>query len=168
MGAKDQKTEALGRDVEPGGDTLVELSQYEPYVKPGFLGMFESKYVVVCSFVVRLGGFLFGYDQGVVSIILTTDQFITVFPRISDESASGAFWKGFLTALLQLGAVLGAFNQGWIAEKISRKRSIALAACIFIVGSIMQTAAHDYSLLVVGRFIGGIGVGMLSMVVPMW
>ena len=60
MGAKDQKTEALGRDVEPGGDTLVELSQYEPYVKPGFLGMFESKYVVVCSFVVRLGGFLFG------------------------------------------------------------------------------------------------------------
>jgi predicted MFS family arabinose efflux permease len=79
----------------------------------------------------------------------------------------GSFWKGFLTALLQLGAVIGAFNQGWIAERMSRKRSITLAACIFIVGSAMQTGASDYATLVVGRFIGVIGVGMLSMVVPM-
>ena len=129
-------------------DSLAELTQYEPYVKPGFFGMFQSKYVVICAFVVRLGGFLFGYDQGVVSIILTTDQFINVYPRISDNAPSGAFWKGFLTALLQLGAVIGAFNQGWIADKISRKRSITLAACIFVVGSAMQTGSSDYVLLV--------------------
>lgn len=89
-------------------------------------------------------------------------------PRIADDAPNGGFWKGFLTALLQLGAVIGAFNQGWIAERISRKYSITVAACIFIIGSVMQTAAFDYALLVVGRLIAGIGVGMLSMVVPMY
>jgi len=50
-------------EPKPREDTLLELSQYEPYVKPGLRGMFQSKYVVACSFLVRLGGFLFGYDQ---------------------------------------------------------------------------------------------------------
>lgn len=54
----------------------------------------------------------------------------------------------------------GAFNQGWLSEKISRKYSICVAVCIFIVGSVLQTAAVDYAMLAVGRFIGGIGVGM--------
>jgi len=54
----------------------------------------------------------------------------------------------------------GAFNQGWVSEKISRKYSIVVAVCIFIVGSTLQTAAVDYAMLVVGRLIGGIGIGM--------
>ena len=104
------KSDEVGK---PRKDSLTaELSEYEPYVKPGFFGMWQSKFVVICAFVVRLGGFLFGYDQGVISIILTTDQFIGTFPRIADDAPNGAFWKGFLTALLQLGAVMGALNQG--------------------------------------------------------
>ena len=46
-----------------GGGSLTELGQYEPYVKPGFAGMFQNKYILAISFIVRLGGFLFGYDQ---------------------------------------------------------------------------------------------------------
>ena len=83
--------------------------------------------------------------------------------------ASGAgFWKGLLTAMIELGALIGAFNQGWVADKISRKYSIVVAVCIFIVGSILQTASFNYSMLVVARLIGGIGIGMLSMVVPLY
>lgn len=51
-------------------------------------------------------------------------------------------------------------NQGWIADTISRKWSILLAGCIFIVGSAIQTSAVDFGMLVAARFIGGIGVGM--------
>jgi MFS family permease len=47
------------------------------------------------------------------------------------------FWKGLLTALIELGAFLGALNQGWIADKISRKYSIIVAAVIFIIGSVL-------------------------------
>jgi sugar phosphate permease len=70
--------------------------------------------------------------------------------------------------LVDIDVLPGAFNQGWIAEKISRKYSICVAVCIFVVGSVLQTAAQNYAMLVVGRLIGGIGVGMLSMVVPMY
>ncbi|KIW37245.1 uncharacterized protein PV06_10587 [Exophiala oligosperma] len=147
-------------------DALVELR--ETYVKPGFRGTLQSKYVVLCAFIVRLGGFLFGYDQGVISIILVMDQFTDRFPRVSDTASGGGFWKGLMTAMIELGAFIGAFNQGWIAEKISRKYSICVAVCIFVVGSVLQTAAQDYAMLIVGRLIGGIGIGMLSMVVPMY
>lgn len=51
-------------------------------------------------------------------------------------------------------------NQGWIADVISRKWSILLAGCIFIVGSTLQTSAVNFGMLVAARFIGGIGVGM--------
>ncbi|KAJ9497577.1 hypothetical protein H2202_007001 [Exophiala xenobiotica] len=167
---KDGTTESPSDSVTVGSNTNddnpVELR--ETYVKPGFRGTFQSKYVVLCAFIVRLGGFLFGYDQGVISIILVMDQFTDRFPRVSDTASGGGFWKGFMTAMIQLGACFGAFNQGWIAEKISRKYSICVAVCIFVVGSIIQTAAQDYAMLVVGRLIGGVGVGMLSMVVPMY
>ncbi|EOD43235.1 putative mfs monosaccharide protein [Neofusicoccum parvum UCRNP2] len=147
-------------------DTMVELR--ENYVKSGFMGMFQSKYVVLCAFVVRLGGFLFGYDQGVISIILVMDQFLDRFPRVSDTASGGGFWKGFMTAMIQLGALIGAINQGWIAERISRRYSIIVAVIIFVIGSAIQTGAVDYAMLVVGRLIGGVGVGMLSMVVPLY
>lgn len=51
-------------------------------------------------------------------------------------------------------------NQGWIADKISRKWSIFLAACIFLIGSAIQTGSVNYGMLTGARFIGGIGVGM--------
>ena len=70
--------------------------------------------------------------------------------------------------MLELGAFIGAFNQGWVADKISRKYSTVVAVCIFAVGSVLQTAAADYPMLVVARLIGGVGIGMLSMVAPLY
>lgn len=70
--------------------------------------------------------------------------------------------------MIELGALIGALNQVWIADKISRKYSIVLAVTVFIMGSILQTAAVDYAMLVVARLIGGIGIGMLSMVAPLY
>ena len=70
--------------------------------------------------------------------------------------------------MIELGALIGALNQGWIADKYSRKYSIVIAVCIFVVGSVLQASAIDYAMLVVARFIGGLGIGMLSMVVPLY
>ena len=95
-------------------------------------------------------------------------QFLDRFTRVSETASGAGFWKGLLTAMIELGAFVGALNQGWIADKISRKYSIVLAVVIFIFGSILQTAAVDYAMLVVARFIGGIGIGALSMVAPLY
>lgn len=115
-----------------------------------------------------MGGFMFGYDQGVVSVTLTMDQFLARFPEVSPDAAGAGFQKGLLTAMIELGAFVGAMNQGWIADKISRKWSIMLAVWIFIFGSALQTGSMDFSMLLGARFVGGIGVGMLSMVGPLY
>ncbi|CAI7638650.1 unnamed protein product [Penicillium bialowiezense] len=143
-------------------------SDREPYGPPGLKGLVANPFVLLCAACSTLGGLLFGYDQGVVSVILVMDQFLTEFPRIDEGNPGSGFAKGLLTAMIELGALVGALNQGWIADKISRRYSIIVAVIIFTIGSILQTAAYGYPMLVVARLIGGVGIGMLSMVAPLY
>lgn len=95
-------------------------------------------------------------------------NFLDRFERVSETASGAGFWKGLMTAMIDLGALIGAINQGWIADKISRSYSIIVTVFFFTIGSVLQTAAVDYPMLVVGRFIGGVGIGMLSMVAPLY
>lgn len=70
--------------------------------------------------------------------------------------------------MLELGAFLGCFFMPALADKISRKWAISAVVVVFCVGAIIQTAAMNYATLVVGRFIGGIGVGTLAMGAPLY
>ncbi|KAJ5567029.1 General substrate transporter [Penicillium sp. DV-2018c] len=144
------------------------ISDREPYGPPGLKGLLTNQFVVLCAACSTLGGLLFGYDQGVVSVILVMDQFLLEFPRIEESHPGSGFAKGLLTAMIELGALIGAFNQGWIADKISRRYSILVAVAIFTLGSVLQTAAYGYPMLTVARLIGGVGIGMLSMVAPLY
>lgn len=132
----------------------------EPYGPSGFRGIFATRYVTLCAAFSAIGGFLFGYDQGVISVTLTMDSFLDRFPDVSDHAAGAGFKKGLMTAMITLGALIGALNMGWIADWLSRKRSIMVAVVIFCIGSALQTSAVDYGMLVGGRFIGGLGIGM--------
>ncbi|KAK7533663.1 putative MFS monosaccharide transporter [Phyllosticta citricarpa] len=156
------------KEVAPTRSDRPVCETRESYGPPGFRGLLTSHYVLLCASFSAMGGLLFGYDQGVVSVILVMPQFLEWFPQVSASASGGGFYKGLLTAMIELGALLGAFNQGWIADKISRKYSIVLAVIIFTIGSALQTAAQDYAMLVVARLIGGIGIGMLSMVAPLF
>ncbi|KAJ5653702.1 hypothetical protein N7490_000705 [Penicillium lividum] len=164
----------LSKTLSPDGGTIEGFSHHaeditadrEPYGPPGLRGLASNPFVLMCAVCSTLGGLIFGYDQGVVSVILVMDQFLEEFPRL--EGSGESFWKGLLTAMIELGALLGAFNQGWIADKISRRYSILVAVAIFTIGSVLQTAAVDYPMLVVARLIGGVGIGMLSMVAPLY
>lgn len=113
----------------------------------------------MCAAFSAIGGLLFGYDQGVISVTLVMDHFLDRFPEVSDSAPGAGFKKGLMTAMITLGAFIGALNQGWIADWISRKRSLMVAVVVFVIGSALQTAAVNYAMLVVGRFIGGIGIG---------
>lgn len=87
-------------------------------------------------------------------------QFLDRFTRIDTGASNADFWKGLLTAMLQLGAFVGAFNMGWIADKYSRKYSIVIAVVVFTIGSALQVGAVDYGMLTTARTIGGAGIGM--------
>ena len=73
-----------------------------------------------------------------------------------------------MTAMLELGAFLGALMAGFLADKYSRRISIAIGLVWFAIGSATQTASSHYNTLVVGRTLGGVGVGLLSSTAPMY
>ncbi len=73
-----------------------------------------------------------------------------------------------MTAMLELGAFLGALQAGFVADKYSRRLCIAVGLGWFIVGSTIQTSSFHFAQLVVGRTIGGVGIGLLSSTAPMY
>lgn len=159
--------------IQNNGDIFIHHSEAvwehrDTYGPSGFRGVLTNYYAALCAAFAAIGGMIFGYDQGVVSVILVMPQFLAEFTRISDTASGAGFWKGLLTAMIELGALIGAINQGWIADKISRKYSIVVAVTIFTIGSVLQTASISYAMLVTARLIGGIGIGMLSMVAPLY
>lgn len=147
-------------DIEQAPTSLpTNPAEFIAYGPNGIRGLFSSGYVFGAAFLASLGGFSFGYDQGVISIINVMDQFHTVFPRAETD-----FGKGFMTGMLLLGAFLGCLFMPYLCDKLSRKWALTAAVVVFDIGAIIQTAAQDYGTLVAGRTIGGIGVGTLAMV----
>ncbi|KAK3680539.1 hypothetical protein LTR37_021191 [Vermiconidia calcicola] len=114
-----------------------------------------------------LGGLLYGYNQGVFSGVLVMDSFSDHMGDYVQNQTK----KGWLTAILELGAWLGRLYSGFLAEIISRKYAILVNTIIFIVGVVIQctavTSAGQNSILA-GRFITGMGVGSLPMIIPMY
>ncbi|CAE6427073.1 unnamed protein product [Rhizoctonia solani] len=88
--------------------------------------------------------------------------FIAVFASL------GGLLYGWLVAILELGAWFGVLCTGQLADKMGRKRTILLAVVVFVIGVIVQTAAFKPVSIFVGRFITGLGVGSLSMAVPLY
>jgi MFS family permease len=78
--------------------------------------------------------------------------------------------KGWLTSILELGAWTGTLYSGFLAEIISRKYAIIVNTCVFIIGVIVQLTAISagHNAILGGRFVVGMGVGSLSMIVPMY
>ncbi|KAF4553587.1 Sugar (and other) transporter-like protein 63 [Elsinoe fawcettii] len=141
----------------------VTLDADVAYGPDGIRGLRVSPYVLGAAFLASLGGFSFGYDQGVISIINVMDQFHATFPRTET-----AFGTGFMTGMLLLGAFVGCIFMPYLADTISRKWALTVVVVIFNIGAIIQTAATNYAMLVVGRAIGGIGVGTLAMGAPLY
>jgi len=120
---------------------------------------FNNSYIIGISFISALGGYLFGFDFAVISGAL---------PFLRSQFMLNAVWEGFLTGSLALGCIVGCLIAGNLAEKYGRKPGLMLAAFIFAVSSIAIALASSLTFFVILRFIAGIGVGMASMLCPMY
>ncbi|CAO3687204.1 hypothetical protein G6F70_007740 [Rhizopus microsporus] len=114
-----------------------------------------------------IGGFLFGYDIGVISGVLAMPTFPTYFGMQGDP-ATVATMKGNIVSLLQAGCCAGALLVNFLADPLGRRWTIVLSSFVFIIGSILQVAAQNLATMLAGRFFGGMGIGACSMLVPMY
>jgi MFS family permease len=112
--------------------------------------LLENPYIFGLSLFASLGGFLFGYDQGVVSGVLTMESFAARFPRIYLDSS----FKGWFVSTLLLCAWFGSLVNGPIADFLGRKGSMLLAVVIFAIGSAFQAGANDIPMLFAGKNMG--------------
>jgi sugar porter (SP) family MFS transporter len=120
---------------------------------------FNSGYIIGISFISALGGYLFGFDFAVISGAL---------PFLRKEFALDPVWEGFLTGSLALGCIVGCIIAGRIAEKYGRKPGLMVAAFIFAVSSLGIAFSTGLTYFIILRFAAGIGVGMASMLCPMY
>ena len=120
---------------------------------------FNSGYIIGISFISALGGYLFGFDFAVISGAL---------PFLRKEFALDPVWEGFLTGSLALGCIVGCIIAGRIAEKYGRKPGLMVAAFIFAVSSMGIAFSTGLTYFIILRFAAGIGVGMASMLCPMY
>ncbi|KAM3512531.1 hypothetical protein MY11210_003794 [Beauveria gryllotalpidicola] len=118
-----------------------------------------------------IGGFLFGYDIGQISGILLFEDFER---RFATHKIDGSFewepiWQSLLVSLMSIGCLLGALSGAYTADWWGRRRSIAFGVAMFIVGYIVQiTAMNSWIHMMMGRFVAGLGIGSLSVGVPMF
>ena len=116
-------------------------------------------YIIGISFISALGGYLFGFDFAVISGAL---------PFLRHEFLLDAWWEGFLTGSLALGCIVGCLIAGNIADRFGRKPGLMTAAFIFALSSVAIAFSSSLGIFVVMRFAAGIGVGMASLLCPMY
>ena len=120
---------------------------------------YNNSYILAISFISALGGYLFGFDFAVISGALP-------FLRIVFEL--DAWWEGFLTGSLALGCIVGCLIAGKLSDQYGRKSGLFCAALLFAISSFGMGIAPDLEIFVLMRFLSGIGVGMASMLSPMY
>jgi MFS transporter, SP family, xylose:H+ symportor len=139
----------------------------------------RKRYIAALTFVATLGGLLFGYDTAVISGTVSSLKVVFIDPHNWPEAVANS-WHGFLVSSALIGCILGGITGGLVSLKMGRKRGLILAAILFLisaVGSAMPemffrpagTGDHTFMAhFIVYRIIGGIGVGLASMLSPMY
>ncbi|KAH7143575.1 general substrate transporter [Dactylonectria macrodidyma] len=120
-----------------------------------------SRAVWFITITVAMGGFLFGYDTGVISAVL-----VTLKDDLGHELSSKE--QELITSLTSGGALVGALIAGLPADKYGRKLGIYVGCFLFLVGSVIQAASFTVAQMSVGRFVVGLGVGSAAMIIPLY
>jgi SP family galactose:H+ symporter-like MFS transporter len=127
--------------------------------RPPFPGETLTPWLAIVLVVVIFAGGLFGYDQGVISGALA---------GIKATFSLSTLMVQVVTSWVTLGALAGSLAGGAMGDRIGRKRTILLAGALFTLGAAVQWSAPDASILVLGRFIIGLGVGVAAVAAPLY
>ena len=117
------------------------------------------RYVSFLSIVAALGGFLFGYDTAVISGTVS---------QVSAQFQLSAMQSGWYVGCALVGSIAGVIFAGVLSDKLGRKKTMILSAVLFSTSAIGCAIAANIDQLVIYRIVGGIGIGIVSIVCPLY
>jgi len=145
--------------IEPSPKSSSELLSSESVISDSDAR--PSKLIILITLTSSISGFMFGYDTGYISSAL-----VNIGTDLSNKLLSNGE-KEFITSATSLGALIGAIIGGILANLIGRKMVLLGSNVIFVIGTIIQLAAHTVWTMIVGRFVLGLGVGIASLISPL-
>jgi MFS transporter, SP family, sugar:H+ symporter len=118
----------------------------------------SSAYVILLCCVAAIGGFLFGFDSGVIN------GRVDALAKAFGTHAAGT---GFAIASVLLGCAVGAFGAGNLVDSLGRRPTMLLNAILFLVSAVATGAANSAGVFIAARVAGGIAIGAASVLAPM-
>ncbi|KAJ4766875.1 Major facilitator superfamily protein [Rhynchospora pubera] len=119
----------------------------------------RNKYACVCAIIASTISILMGYDTGVMSGAML---FIKEDLKISETEVE------VLAGILNICALVGSLTAGRLSDWVGRRYTIALAAIILFVGSVLMGIGYSFAVLLTGRCVAGVGVGYALMIAPVY
>lgn len=106
---------------------------------------------------------MFGYDSGVMTDVIASPNFLAYFNTVPTSPIIGA-----INSTFSGGAVFGSLMGGFTMDRFGRKGTVQIGALIAVIGAILQCAAVDLAMILVGRITSGWAIGLMSMSVPVY
>ncbi|KAL3502286.1 hypothetical protein ACH5RR_036735 [Cinchona calisaya] len=153
------------------------------FVSRGNAGNYEGKvtsFVIIACLVAATGGLLFGYDIGISGGVTSMDEFlIKFFPEVYEKeknrSGSGSNYCKFdseiltlFTSSLYLAALVASFFASATTKALGRKVSMTIGGLVFLAGAVINGAAVNVAMLIIGRLLLGVGIGYANQSVPVY
>ena len=122
---------------------------------------YNWSYLLSISLISAMGGLLFGYDFVVIG---GAKPFYEPFFGITNH----AFLQGWAMGCALAGCLGGAVLSGWLSDKLGRKKLLIFSSCLFIAASLGTGGANSFTVFVIFRIMGGVGIGLASNLSPMY
>jgi len=127
--------------------TETSTSQKSPY------------FLFAITIVATMGGLLFGFDMAVISGVL---------PFVKEQFSLSSISEGWFVSSALLGCIIGVSFSGEMSDRLGRKKMLMVSAIFFFVSAIGTALSASFETLIIARMIGGVGVGIASIVAPLY
>lgn len=115
--------------------------------------------ILVITLVASLGGFLFGFDMAVISGVL---------PLLQKQFTLSAMEQGWFVSSALIGCIAGVAISGELSDRLGRKKPLLISAIFFFLSAVGCAIMPSLFWIIAFRFLGGVGVGLASNVVPLY
>ena len=119
----------------------------------------SAAFLASICLVASLGGLLFGFDTAVIS---------GTVERVASQFSLNDLQQGWFTSSALVGCIGGALVSGWLGDRFGRKPNLIIASVLFFASALFCAIPPTFSVLIIARIIGGVGIGMASVLGPMY